>query len=100
MVVPLTGVGTAALLEKTLAMGRQEEFVRCLDQGTVVARSSKAVRVLRQHRIHIDVMPPEPFTTQGLIKAIQGIDLNAKQVAVQAYGAPNSLPALAGRGAP
>ena len=101
VVVLLTGVGTAALLETASAMGRQEEFVRCLDQGTVVARSSKAARVLRQHRIHIDVMPPEPFTTQELIKAIQGIDLNVKQVAVQAYGAPNSLlaRALAGRGA-
>ena len=101
VMVLLTGVGTRALIETAEAMGRKDEFVRCLDQRTVVARSPKPARVLRQHQIHIDVMPPEPFTTQELIKAVEELDLRGKQIAVQSYGAANSVltKSLADRGA-
>ena len=91
VVVLLTGVGTRALLETAGAMGRQEELVRCLDQRTVVARSPKPARVLRHHNIHIDAMPPEPFTTRELIEAVRHIQLEGREVAVQAYGAPNGV---------
>lgn len=91
VVVLLTGVGTQALVEAADAMGRKEEFLRCLEQRTVIARSPKPARVLRKHKIHIDIMPPEPFTTHELTQAVQGLDLAGKQVAVQAYGAPNSV---------
>ena len=40
-VVLLTGVGTRALVETADAMGRQEEFIRALDQRTIIARSPK-----------------------------------------------------------
>ena len=91
VVVLLTGVGTRALVQSAADMGREEEFIRCLDQRTVVARSPKPARVLRQHKIHIDVMPPEPFTSEDLINAIAGIDLQGKEVAVQHYGEPNKF---------
>ena len=91
VMVLLTGVGTQALIETAAAMGRKDEFIRCLDQRTVVARSPKPARVLRQHHVHIDIMPPEPFTTQELNKAVDELDLGGKQVAVQSYGAPNSV---------
>ena len=91
VMVLLTGVGTQALIETAAAMGRKDEFIRCLDQRTVVARSPKPARVLRQHHVHIDIMPPEPFTTQELNKAVEELDLGGKQVAVQSYGAPNSV---------
>jgi uroporphyrinogen-III synthase len=91
VVVLLTGVGTQALVEAADAMGRKDEFVRCLDQRTVVARSPKPARVLRKHHVHIDIMPPEPFTTHELNKAVEELDLQGKQVAVQSYGAPNSV---------
>ena len=91
VIVLLTGVGTRALIETAAAMGRKDEFVRCLDQRTVVARSPKPARVLRQHQIHIDIMPPEPFTTKELTKAVEELDLQGKPVAVQSYGAPNSV---------
>lgn len=90
-VVLLTGVGTSALVQTAAAMGLEEEFVRCLDQCTVIARSPKPARVLRQHKIHIDVMPPEPFTSEDLVNAIQGMDLRGKEVAVQLYGSPNGF---------
>ena len=91
VVVLLTGVGTRALIETAEDMGRQEEFIRCLDQRTVIARSPKPARVLRQHKIHIDIMPPEPFTSRDLLDAVADIDLKNRELAVQAYGSPNGF---------
>ena len=91
VVVLLTGVGTRALIETAEAMGRQEEFIRCLDQRTVIVRSPKPARVLRQHKVHIDIMPPEPFTSKDLLDAVANIDLKNRELAVQAYGSPNGF---------
>lgn len=91
VVVLLTGVGTQALVETAAAMGRQEEFIRCLDQRTIIARSPKPARVLRHHKVHIDVMPPEPYTSEELLEAVREIGLKDRTVAVQAYGGPNGI---------
>ncbi len=85
----LTGVGTQALVSTAAAMGREEEFIHALDQLTVIARSPKPARVLRQHKIHIDVMPPEPYTTADLVNSLENWDLSGKVVALQHYGGPN-----------
>ena len=85
----LTGVGTQALVETAAAMGRQAEFIQALDKLTVIARSPKPARVLRRHQIHIDLMPPEPFTTADLINSLDEWDLAGKVMAVQHYGGPN-----------
>jgi uroporphyrinogen-III synthase len=90
-VVLLTGVGTRAIVETAASLGREQEFIQSLDRLTVIARSPKPARVLRQHKIHIDVMPPEPFTSQDLVEAMQGLDLRDKEVALQHYGGPNSF---------
>jgi uroporphyrinogen-III synthase len=90
-VVLLTGVGTQALIQAAASLGREAEFIHCLNQLTVIARSPKPARVLRQHKIHIDVMPPEPFTSEDLVEAMQSLDLQDKGVAVQRYGGPNSF---------
>lgn len=91
VVVLLTGVGTQALMEAAVSLGLQEEFLRSLNLSTVIARSPKPARVLRQNKVHIDVMPPEPFTSQDMVKALESLDLKDKAVAVQAYGAPNGF---------
>ena len=85
----LTGVGTQALVSTAAAMGREEEFIHALDQLTVIARSPKPARVLRQHKIHIDVMPPEPYTTADLVSSLENWDLAGQVVALQHYGGPN-----------
>ncbi len=97
----LTGVGTNALMETAGHLGRLDEFLGALNQRTVIARSPKPARVLRQHKIHIDLMPPEPYTSQDMIEALKETDLAGKQVAVQAYGAPAGFltKSLAQRGA-
>lgn len=91
VMVLLTGVGTRALIETAAAMDRQEEFLGALDQLTVIARSPKPARVLRQHKIHVDVMPPEPYTSEDLLNAVADIDLKGRELAVQAYGSPNGF---------
>ena len=91
IVVLLTGVGTQALVETAASMDLEQDFLRSLNTRTIIARSPKPARVLRRHKIHIDVMPPEPYTSQDLIQAIQDMDLSGKEVAVQAYGGPNSF---------
>lgn len=91
VMVLLTGVGTQALIESASAMGRREEFLQSLDQRTIIARSPKPARVLRRHKIHIDLMPPEPFTSQDMLDSLGDIDIQGKELAVQAYGAPNGF---------
>ena len=88
-VVLLTGVGTQALVATAAAMGRREEFIAALDRLTVIARSPKPARALRQHKIHIDLMPPEPYTTADLINSLEGRELAGQVVALQHYGGPN-----------
>ena len=85
----LTGVGTQALVATAAAMGREEEFIQALDRLTVIARSPKPARVLRRYKIHIDVMPPEPYTTADLVHSLEEWDLSGKVVALQHYGGPN-----------
>ena len=90
-VVLLTGVGTQALIEVADGMGQKDELIQALDRMTVIARSPKPARVLRRYEIHIDVMPPEPYTSQDLMQAIEALNLEGKDLAVQHYGGPNSF---------
>ncbi len=66
--VLLTGVRTQALVQTAAAMDREEEFLRCLDQRTIIARSPKPARVLRQHKIHIDVTPRSPSLRKSWLR--------------------------------
>ena len=86
-----TGVGTRALFEAADTQGRLPELLAALEGMTVIARSPKPAAVLRRNRVRIDLMPPEPFTSEDLIASIDGIDLSGREVAVQAYGGPNNL---------
>ena len=91
VVVLLTGVGTRALIESADAMGLKQRFLDYLNTCAIYARSPKPARVLRQNNIHIDLMPPEPYTSQDLVNAIGNTALEGKEVAVQAYGGPNNF---------
>ena len=91
IIVFQTGVGTKALFDSAESRGREAEIHAALAGLTVIARSPKPAAVLRRHKVRIDHMPPEPFTSADLIAAITGLDLSGKEVAVQAYGGPNGL---------
>ena len=91
VVVLQTGVGTRALFEAAANRGVEQELFAALGRTTVVARSPKPAAVLRKNKVRIDLMPPEPFTSEDLVVSIQDMDLKQKEVAVQAYGGPNNL---------
>ena len=86
----LTGVGANAMMGIAESMGQLEAFEDGLRNITVVARSPKPGRILRRHKIPIDVMPPEPFTSSDLTTAMASLDLNGKRVIFQRYGGPDS----------
>ena len=86
-----TGVGTRALFEAAEARGRLPEVLAALDGMTVLARSPKPAAVLRRNKVRIDLMPPEPFTSEDMVESFRDIEFSGKRVAVQAYGGPNSM---------
>ncbi len=86
-----TGVGTRALFGAADELGRGQELLDALDGVTVIARSPKPASVLRRNKVRIDLMPPEPFTSEDLIASMSDMDLAGREVAVQAYGGPNNL---------
>ena len=86
-----TGVGTRALFEAADAQGRLRELLAALDGMTVLARSPKPAAVLRRNKVRIDLMPPEPFTSEDMVDSFRSLDFSGRTVAVQAYGGPNSL---------
>ena len=86
----LTGVGANAMMGIADAMGRLAEFETALREITVVARSPKPGRILRRHKIPIDVMPPEPYTSSDLTTAMADLSLRGQRVVFQRYGGPDS----------
>ena len=86
----LTGVGANAMMGIAESMGRLGEFEEALRGITVVARSPKPGRILRRHKIPIDIMPPEPYTSSDLIVAMRDLELEGKRVIFQRYGGPDA----------
>jgi len=91
VIVLQTGVGTHALFEAAGNRGMDQELLGALGRATVIARSPKPAAVLRKNKVHIDLMPSEPFTSEDMVVAMQGMDFRGKEVAIQAYGGPNTL---------
>ncbi len=85
----LTGVGARALLEAADDLGRLDQVLSALEHMTVVARGPKPVAVLRQYKIRVDMVPPEPNTSEELLEMLRPLDLEGKTVAMQHYGQPN-----------
>ena len=92
VVVLLTGVGTRALIGAADSMGVKDDFLTALNRLTVFARSPKpGASPTPETKIHIDVMPPEPYTSADLLESIKEYDLQGRDLAVQAYGSPNGF---------
>ena len=91
MAVLQTGVGTRALFGAADALDRLPEVLAALEDVTIIARSPKPAAVLRRNKVRIDMMPPEPYTTEDLIQCLDGMEFAGLEVAVQAYGGPNNL---------
>lgn len=86
VVIFLTGVGCRALLDRANAAGQLAAVLEGLASVRVVARGPKPVRVLKEHDVRIDFVPPEPNTSDELIAELAGWDLVGKRVGLQLYG--------------
>jgi uroporphyrinogen-III synthase len=86
IVVFLTGVGCRALLERAAEDGMLAAAQAGLARARVVARGPKPVRVLREYGVRIDFVPPEPNTSDELLREFAGWALAGKTVGVQLYG--------------
>jgi uroporphyrinogen-III synthase len=103
VVIFLTGVGARALSQVLETVHPTEKFVEALRKVCVIARGPKPVAVLREWKVPIALVAPEPNTWRELLRAIDEnkLDLRDKQVAVQEYGVSNRklLDGLRERGA-
>lgn len=84
-----TGVGTRALFGATDKLGLTDKLLESLAGMTVVARGPKPGGVLRSRGVRIDKTAGEPFTTEEVLGALDGVPLRGERVMVQRYGARN-----------
>ena len=92
MVVFLTGVGARALLAAAETLGKRTELLQALTETKVVCRGPKPVAVMRANNVPMDLIAPEPHTSEVLVDAIldKGWNLQGKTVALQHYGEVNT----------
>jgi uroporphyrinogen-III synthase len=86
VVLFLTGVGCGLLLERAKQSGSYDAVLHALEQARVVARGPKPVRVLKEHNIRVDFVPPEPNTSEELLAAFASWSLSGKTLGLQLYG--------------
>ncbi len=92
LVVFLTGVGVRALMSIVETTGRTDEFLAALKKVPVAARGPKPVAVLKELKVPIAVVAPEPNTWREMIASLDaefGDSLSSFRVAVQEYGVSN-----------
>jgi uroporphyrinogen-III synthase len=90
LAVFLTGVGTQRLFDRAQAAGRYGPLLERLAGVTVAARGPKPVAVLKRAGVRVDVVAPEPNTSDDLLAALAGRDWAGKTAAVQHYGQRNA----------
>jgi uroporphyrinogen-III synthase len=92
LVIFLTGVGVRALLDIVQTKHDREQFLAALRGVKVVARGPKPVAALRDLRVPVAAVAPEPSTWREMMKSLDaefGDSLRTMRVAVQEYGASN-----------
>lgn len=93
LVICLTGVGVRALVAILDRQHEREAFLNSLRGVKVAARGPKALSVLRELKVPVALVAPEPCTWRELIKEIEGElgpRLDGLRVAIQEYGAPST----------
>lgn len=84
-----TGEGVVRLTGFAERSGRKERFVAALSTTTTITRGPKPKRALRSLGLEPSIEAAEP-TTEGVIAALEQVDLTGGRVAVQLYGSePN-----------
>ncbi len=93
LVVFLTAVGFRALLGIIEKVYEREMFLNALRGVKIAARGPKSFSVLREFKIPVAILAPEPCTWRELMGAIEnepGLELGGLRIAVQEYGTPST----------
>lgn len=91
-VIFLTGVGIRALLDIGQTKYKREELIEALRGVKIGARGPKPAAALRELKIPVTTIAPEPNTWREMMHAMEaefGEKLGGMRVAVQEYGASN-----------
>src|SRR5690348_16963529 len=88
MMILLTGVGTRILNQTLATRHPPERFAEALRGITVVARGPKPVGVLREMKVPVTILVPEPNTWREVLSATEGRP--ERRIAVQEYGRPSA----------
>jgi uroporphyrinogen-III synthase len=105
IVLFLTGAGARALVSIVERVFPGDEFLGALARTKVVARGPKPSAVLRDLKVPIWVIAPEPNTWRETLAAMEARayeqPIRGSRVAIQEYGVPNEelIDALLARGA-
>lgn len=94
-VVFMTGAGARTLLEALESRYPREKTVSALAGLVIVARGPKPIGVLREFKIPVGVIVPEPNTWREVLATLDqrpgGFAIEGKRVAVQEYGVVNEV---------
>jgi len=94
-VIFMTGVGARTLLDALETRYPREKTVNALAEVVVVARGPKPIGVLREFKIPVGVIVPEPNTWREVLATLDrhpgGFAIEGKRIAVQEYGVVNEL---------
>lgn len=86
VVVFLTGVGAARVLDEVARLDRLDAVRDALVRTTVVARGPKPLAALNRRGVAATVTVPEPWTTRESIETLRRISLAGARVALVHYG--------------
>ena len=86
VVIFLTGVGCRHILNAAGRHGMLDAALHALQDARVVARGPKPVKVLKDHDVRIDFVPPEPNTSEELLAGLEQWDLRGRTIGLQVYG--------------
>jgi len=99
LMIFLTGVGTRALHKVLATRYPEEQFAEALRKIAIAARGPKPLAALRELKVPVAVIAPEPNTWRELLAALDG--RSERRIAIQEYGKPNLelMESLRARGA-
>ena len=90
VVVFLTGVGAAALMESLETRWPRAEILSAMERCITVVRGPKPTVVLSKWGLRIDHRAPEPNTWRELLSTLaDAVDLSGRRIAIQEYGKPS-----------
>ena len=92
-IIFMTGVGARALVQAAETVCSREDFFAALARTRVVVRGPKPSAAMREFKIPVTLVVPEPNTWREIVKALdedpEKVPLPGQRIAVQEHGEPS-----------